>query len=177
MGDVSQEWRYDAGRITDTSSEMAPINILCMDGGRHPRQAAAGDGGGWRRSSADLQAHFGLIAGTSVGGCGSLFLSRYPERGAATKMGRKALQQLQNRCFKQQNWARLFTRGFLCRDARREFLLELCGANQPLRTSGAKAFAVAARRMGGSLEPFLFRTYELPEETRARAGRTRARTR
>ena len=138
VGDVSQEWRYDAGRITDTSSEMAPINILCMDGGGiRGRQLLAMVEEMEEIIGGPLQAHFDLIAGTSVGGCGSLFLSRYPERGAATKMGRKALQQLQNRCFKQQNWARLFTRGFLCRDARREFLLELCGANQPLRTSGA----------------------------------------
>ena len=122
-----------------------------------------------------VSAHFDLIAGTSIGGCGSIFLSRYPEPGRATRMGRRALTELQNRCFAQQNWRQLLRQGFLCRDARRELMLELCGPTQPLRTSGPRAFAVAARRRHSGrsgrsgLEPFLFRTYDLPRDAAHRS--------
>ena len=188
------QWRYDAN-ITRASSRppsdgisgvmpgepisgeffdpgAAPINVLCMDGGGirgrcllamvEEMEAVLG---------APIAEHFDLIAGTSIGGCGSLFLSRYPEWGHATRMARKALQELQSRCFaaKQRNWGRLFSRGFLCADARQDFMLELCGPSQPLVTSGPRAFAVSARkrRRGGGLEPFLFRTYDLSEEEAA----------
>ena len=151
--------------------EAAPINVLCMDGGGirgrcllamvEEMEAFLGS---------PVAHHFDLIAGTSIGGCGSLFLSRYPDSGKATVMARRALQELQARCFaaKQRNWGRLFSRGFLCADARQDFMLELCGPNQPLRTSGPRAFAVASRqREGGGLEPFLFRTYDLSEQAAA----------
>ena len=135
-GIQSLEWRYDVDKIRDKSNaEMAPINILCMDGGGiRGRSLLAMVEEMEEILGGPLQAHFDLIAGTSVGGCGSVFLSRYPDRGAATKMGRKALRELQNRCFKDRGWARLFTRGFLCNDKRREFLLELCGTHQPLKS-------------------------------------------
>lgn len=119
-----------------------------------------------------VASHFDLIAGTSIGGCGSIFLSRYPEPGRATRMGRRALTELQNRCFAQTNWQRLLRQGFLCRDARREFMIELCGPTQPLRTNGPRAFAVAAqmcKKRGGRLEAFLFRTYDLPRDALKRS--------
>ena len=44
--------------------------------------------------------------------------------------------------------------GFLCRDERRELMLELCGPTQPLRlNNGPRAFAVAARRGAQSALP------------------------
>ena len=167
-------WRYDApSRLTSLPppqlSTNRPINVLCMDGGGiRGRCLLAMVEEMEQMLGGPVSAHFDLIAGTSIGGCGSIFLSRYPESGHATRMARLALTELQNRCFAQWNWRRLLLRGFLCRDARRELILELCGPT-PLRTSGPRAFAVAARRRrggrcGGGLEPFLFRTYDLPHE-------------
>ena len=152
-----------------------PINILCMDGGGiRGRCLLAMVEEMEQLLGGPVSAHFDLIAGTSIGGCGSIFLSRYPEPGQATRMGRLALTELQKRCFANQNWRRLLRDGFLCRDARREFMLELCGPTQPLRSApgGPRAFAVAARRCGqhATLEPFLFRTYDLPKDA-ARRGK------
>ena len=42
---------------------------------------------------------FDLVAGTSIGGCGALFVNKYPRLGKATTMARRALRELQNRCF------------------------------------------------------------------------------
>ena len=76
--------------------------------------------------------YFDLVAGTSIGGCGALFISHYPEVGAATRMGRRALRELQERCFAQPSRRQLLSRGHLCRDARREFMSELCGPEEKL---------------------------------------------
>ena len=132
----------------------APINVLCMDGGGirgrcllamvEEMEAVLG---------APIAEHFDLIAGTSIGGCGSLFLSRYPEWGHATRMARKALQELQSRCFaaKQRNWGRLFSRGFLCADARQGLYARAMwsiAAARHLRPAGLCGFCAqaAARR-------------------------------
>jgi predicted acylesterase/phospholipase RssA len=169
-------WRYDADtawRQDEGESAEHPLNILCMDGGGiRGRSLLAMVEEMEDILGAPLAEHFDLIAGTSVGGCGGIFLSHFPApKGTATLMARKALQALQTRCFAKRNLRQLFHRGYLCHDERREFMLELCGAAQPLATKeGPKAFAVAARRRSGQtalssdgLEPFLFRTYELPE--------------
>lgn len=177
----SLPWRYDAPSRSLLAEDQAlderndprrPINVLCMDGGGiRGRSLLAMVEEMEQMLGGPVAAHFDLIAGTSVGGCGSVFLSRYPETGRATRMGRRALTELQNRCFSRRSWGRLFRQGFLCSDARRELMLELCGPTQPLRTTGTRAFAVAARRRGQTrgLQPFLFRTYELSESASARS--------
>ena len=166
-------WRYDvphrglAGEdetdSDDDGDRGRPINVLCMDGGGiRGRCLLAMVEEMELQLGGAVAKHFDLIAGTSIGGCGSIFLSRYPEAGQATRMARLALTELQTRCFAHRNWRRLLRRGFLCRDERRDFMLELCGTTQPLRTNGPRAFAVAARRDEDGLIPFLFRTYDLP---------------
>ena len=165
-----EELDTDQDDVDGTPSHM-PINVLCMDGGGiRGRCLLAMVEEMEQQLGGPVAAHFDLIAGTSIGGCGSIFLSRYPEPGRATRMARLALTELQNRCFAQQNWRQLIRQGFLCRDERRELMLELCGPTQPLRlNNGPRAFAVAARRGDGGLEPFLFRTYDL---SRAAARRS-----
>jgi len=103
-------------------------------------------------------------------------------------MARLALRELQQRCFAMNVRSRrsLFFDGHLCLDRRREFMLELCGQEQPIRLPkglprywqgrGPRAFAVASRRRrGGGLEPFLFRTYKaIPAKMGERRKRKRA---
>lgn len=113
-----------------------PLNILCMDGG------------GMRglnllvlaeeielQTGKPLASLFDLVAGTSIGGCGALFINKYPAPGEATRMARLALRELQHRCFGPSARSRssLFWKGHLCLDRRREFMLEICGQAQPLR--------------------------------------------
>jgi hypothetical protein len=82
-----------------------------------------------------LASLFDLVAGTSIGGCGALFINKYPAPGEATRMARWALRELQHRCFGPGALSRssLFWKGHLCLDRRREFMLEICGQAQPLR--------------------------------------------
>ena len=145
--------------------DMRPVNILCMDGGGiRGRCLLAMVEEMEDMLGSPVASHFDLIAGTSIGGCGALFISHFPAKGEAARMGRTALRELATRCFADKSAWRLFQGGYLCADARREFMLELCGA-APLAAGGPRAFAVAARRKAdgkGGLEPFLFRTYEVP---------------
>ena len=142
-----------------------PINILCMDGGGirgrclltmvEEMETILG---------APVSTYFDLVAGTSIGGCGSLFLASYP-KGEATRLARAALRELQNRCFANRSPTRLLLRGHLCADERRAFMRDICGSPSPVLATlkdGPKAFAVSARRCGAGLEPFLFRTYRVP---------------
>lgn len=141
-----------------------PINLLCLDGGGirgrnllaivEEIEATTGTPVG------DL---FDLVGGTSIGGCGALFISRYSQPGMATRMARTALQELAGRCFAQRGWRRLVLDGHFCHDARRDLLLKLCGSQQPIVGGSCRAFAVAARRRGRHVDPFLFRTYQQTE--------------
>jgi hypothetical protein len=45
-------------------------------------------------------------------------------------MARTAMRALQERCFAQPSRRQLLSRGHLCRDARREFMTELCGPEE-----------------------------------------------
>ncbi len=157
-----------------------PINILCMDGGgMRGRCLLTMVEEMEKKLGASVSTHFDLVAGTSIGGCGALFLARYPD-GDATRLARDALHELQTRCFANRSPTRLLMRGHLCADERRDFIRELCGAPSPVLSSfkfGPKAFAVSARqrRHGAGLEPFLFRTYHVPAiATPALAGTSSA---
>lgn len=142
-----------------------PINILCMDGGGIRGRCLLTMVEEMERTlGSPISAYFDLVAGTSIGGCGALFLARYPD-GDATQVARAALSELRTRCFADRSARRLLTLGHLCADERKEFMHDLCGSPSPqLHTlrRGPKAFAVAARRRGRGLEPFLFRTYRVP---------------
>ena len=107
------------------SPDAEPVNILCLDGGGirgrnqvvlvEELEAALGS---------PVADQFDLVAGTSIGGCGALFVARYGAH--ATAMARTAMRALQERCFAQPSRRQLLSRGHLCRDARREFMAELC---------------------------------------------------
>ena len=58
---------------------------------------------------------FDLVAGTSIGGCGALFVAKYGAR--ATAMARTAMRELQLQCFAQPSRRQLLSQGHLCRDA------------------------------------------------------------
>jgi hypothetical protein len=121
-----------------------PLNILSMDGG------------GMRglnllvlaeeieiQTGKPLASLFDLVAGTSIGGCGALFINKYPAPGEATRMARLALSELQHKCFALEARSRssLFWKGHLCLDRRREFILEICGQAQPIRLPKGKLLA------------------------------------
>ena len=151
--------------LAAADADSEPINILCMDGGGirgrnllvMVEEIEALTGRSVGRS-------FDLVAGTSIGGCGALFISQFPSAGEATRMARKALTNLQMRCFAHKRVRSLLLKGHLCRDERAQLVREMCGPEQPLRAAdgsdGPRAFAVATRQKpDGGLEPYLLRTY------------------
>eukprot|EP00962_Isochrysis_galbana_P049652 scaffold21146_cov112-Isochrysis_galbana.AAC.2 len=153
--------RLDA--LGGTGSPL-PVNILCLDGGgilgrNHMaivEELELATGTPACRS-------FDLVAGTSIGGCGALFLSKYGPN--ATAMARAAMSELQHRCFAKRSLGRLLRHGHLCADGRRRFIHDLCGDDEDTTMrDGPPGFALAARRCPDSgLRPFLFRSYPLPE--------------
>ena len=115
------------------------LAILCLDGGGmrgrnlvrivEELEARAG------KPASEL---FDLVVGTSIGGCGALFVNRF---GAdATAAARVALEELQLRCFAPRRFRRFFTAGHTCVDERRALVEELCGDDDALRAdAGARS--------------------------------------
>ena len=179
----SQPWDSAAmDAVPPFSPDAEPVNILCMDGGgiRGRNQVVIVEeleaALGW-----PVAEQFDLVAGTSIGGCGALFVAKYGAR--ATAMARTAMRELQLQCFAQPSRRQLLSQGHLCRDARREFMIELCGPDEDLAlppSHSPRAFALSSRLVGSSynptalLEPFLFRTYEPPPDSSALPGTSRA---
>jgi hypothetical protein len=147
----------------DGVGQPLPVNILCLDGGgilgrNHMaivEELEAATGTPACRS-------FDLVAGTSIGGCGALFLSKYGPN--ATALAREAMRELQHRCFADRSFRRLLRRGHLCADGRRRFIHDICGDDEDTTMrDGPPGFALAARRCPDSgLRPFLFRSYPPP---------------
>jgi hypothetical protein len=146
----------------DFSEHERPVNILCMDGGgmkglslltivEELEEMLGGP----------LGSYFDLIAGTSIGGCGALFMSRYPGPGEASRMSRLALEELRGRCFSDMSPVRLLSEGYLCADARDNLVREICGL-RPLRTSGPRAFAVRAAAPAAIIRRLILRHRRRP---------------
>ena len=135
-----------------------PLNVLCLDGGgvkgRNLMVMIAEIEEACGRPVSEM---FDLIAGTSIGGCGALFLSKFKDD--ATSKAQHAFASLQSTCMQQQSMLRLVSQGHLCLDSRPRFLRDLVGT-QTLSSDGPRAFAVASREGKHGLEPYLFRTYE-----------------
>ena len=141
-----------------------PLSLLVMDGGGikgrnlmvmvEEIEIATGKPAGMT---------FDLIAGTSIGGAGALFLGKYARAGV--QKSREAMTELQYRCFADRCVKRLLKKGHLCCDDRRQFVLDVCGgdAGQCCRGNGPRAFALAARRTRRGLEPYLLRSYPSSE--------------
>ena len=142
-------------------STSTPISILTLDGGGiRGRNQIALVAELEELTGAPLAVQFDLVAGTSIGGCGALFISRYPLPGEAARQARRAMTELQYRCFAESSKRRLLSEGHYCADARRRFTEDVCGNVPCCGGAGPHAFALAARRgRRGQLEPFLFRTY------------------
>uniref|UniRef100_A0A7S2BAL4 PNPLA domain-containing protein n=1 Tax=Haptolina brevifila TaxID=156173 RepID=A0A7S2BAL4_9EUKA len=154
-------------------AEERPLNILSLDGGGikgrnqmvmiEELEAATG------RSVAH---QFDLIGGTSIGGCGALFIAHFSD--AATAKARVAMSELQHRCFASTSKRRLLVDGHFCSDQRRAFMMDCVGPRKlSVHSPGApKAFALASCRGKRGLEPFLLRTY--PHRRAVLAGTHRA---
>lgn len=161
------------GPPTLASTLQRPLNILCLDGGGikgrnqmvmvEELEAATGR---------PLGQQFDLIAGTSIGGCGALFLAHFQDD--ATAKARSAMHELQHSCFASTSKRRLLIDGHFCADQRRAFMMKVVGPRKlsvPPR-SGPRAFALASRRTTSGLQPYLLRTY--PHRRAALAGTHRA---
>ena len=141
-----------------TTGSERPINVLCLDGGgmkgRNLMVMIAEIEEACGRPVSEM---FDLIAGTSIGGCGALFLSKFKDE--ATSKARDAFASLGSTCLQHQSIGRLVSHGYLCQDQRPTFLRDLVGS-QTLSSDGPRAFAVASREGKHGLEPYLFRTYD-----------------
>ena len=123
-----------------------PINILTLDGGGIRGRCLLTMVEELEETlGAPISHYFDLIGGTSIGGCGALFVCRFTG-GDATLKARAAMEALQTRCFSDRSPGRLLRLGHLCADERRAFVLELGGSPSPrLDAIGRrpKAFAVS----------------------------------
>ena len=138
-----------------------PLNLLCMDGGgMRGRNLMVCVEELENAIGKPIAQSFDLVAGTSIGGCGALFLHHYPQNGQAIAKARRAMYELQHTCFAATSRRRLVVAGHFCTDARRDFMLRLCG-DIPItaKKGGPHAFALSSRRTRKGLEPFLLRTY------------------
>ena len=75
------------------------------------------------------------------------------------------MTELQYRCFADRSAGRLVNEGHLTFDDRRQFIIDVCGAdNQRLDGNGCRAFALAARLNGRrGLQPVMLRSYPPPK--------------
>eukprot|EP00966_Prymnesium_polylepis_P233040 5389686-Prymnesium_polylepis.1 len=64
-----------------------------------------------RVTGAPVAEQFDIVAGTSIGGCGALFINRYAQPGQAVAVAREAMQELQNTCFADASKRRLLVEG------------------------------------------------------------------
>ncbi|KAJ8599972.1 hypothetical protein CTAYLR_002874 [Chrysophaeum taylorii] len=143
-----------------------PLRVLCLDGGgMKGRNLLVMIRELERRAGKPVSELFDVVCGTSIGGCGALFVAKFGA--AATARAEMAFKGLQERCFATSSRRRLFSEGQYCADRRADLVSELLGSEKDL--SNAKgagrplAFVVAARRgPTGDPEPFLFRTYDIP---------------
>jgi predicted acylesterase/phospholipase RssA len=147
--------------ITDgyVERDLSPVSLLVMDGGGikgrnlmvmvEEIEIATGK---------PASAMFDLVAGTSIGGAGALFLGKYGRAGV--QKSREAMTELQYRCLANRSVNRLFRAGHICHDDRQQFVIDVCGKDgQHCSGDGPHAFALAARRTRRGLEPFLLRSY------------------
>lgn len=146
--------------------QEAPLRVLCLDGGgMKGRNLLVMIRELERVAGKPVSELFDVVCGTSIGGCGALFVSQLGA--SATDSAEKAFRGLQDRCFATTSHLRFFQEGQYCCDQRADLVKELIGGDVPLvpetRPPGVDsplAFVVAARRTEkGDPEPFLFRTY------------------
>eukprot|EP00967_Tisochrysis_lutea_P062736 scaffold80673_cov36-Tisochrysis_lutea.AAC.2 len=167
-----------SGTMELDGTSLPPLNILCMDGGGilgRNHMAIVEEVEEVTGSSVHLS--FDFVAGTSIGGCGALFLSKYGPR--ATVMARAAMRELQHKCFADRSVRRLLRKGHFCADGRRQFIRDLCGEYEDTtRRDGPPGFALAASRCSQArhtFKPFLFRSYPSPSATGVADGTSEAR--
>ena len=128
---LRQRWRRahtTFHRVPLSARGRRPLNILCLDGGgmRGVAQLAMVEEME-ELTGKPVSELFDLVVGTSIGGCGALFVSCFPRKGSAPKMARRALRELQTRCFARTSALRLLWQGQYAADDRRQFMIELCG--------------------------------------------------
>ena len=106
--------------------DAEPVNVLCMDGGGiKGRNLMVVVEEMERLSGSPVASSFHLTGGSSIGGCGSLFISHFGQN--ATGVSRRAMHDLQSRCFADQSKMRLLRAGHMCADERAAFVVDVCG--------------------------------------------------
>ncbi|KAH8043572.1 ADP-ribosylglycohydrolase [Aureococcus anophagefferens] len=94
-----------------------------------------------RETGAPIARSFDLVVGTSIGGCGALFVNRFGDEALAPKL---AFARLQTRCFEPRRKHHFFLKGHTCVDERSELVRELCGDERLGTDDATFAEAVAA---------------------------------
>lgn len=153
-------------KLTPSRVEERPLRVLCLDGGgMKGRNLLVMIRELERVSGKPVCELFDVVCGTSIGGCGALFVSRFgPD---AADQAELAFKGLQRRCFATSSHKRFLQQGQCCTDDRAELVRELLGGvDVPLLDESPGrplAFVVAARRnpVDGDPEPFLFRNYKV----------------
>lgn len=161
------------GAVTKVARRKRRLRVLCLDGGgMKGRNLLLMIQEIERRAGRPISELFDVVCGTSIGGCGALFIARFGRD--ATEVASSAFRGLQERCFATSSRVRFFQEGLWCTDERADLVTELLGgADLPLDRTRCDdhaplAFVVAARRSPqGDPEPFLFRTYQTKKRKNA----------
>jgi len=182
---------FSGGAIKETASEQYSTWLDDESKGKKEKRklrVLCLDGGGMRglnlliiikelekRTGVPASQLFDVVAGTSIGGCGALFLHHFADD--ATEQAQAALEGLRTRCFANTSPGRLMLRGRRCHDDRAGLLRDLTGSDEvPLLSSHINekpyAFVVACRKrpQTGEPEPYLFRTYETQNKNQPLPG-------
>ena len=143
-GALADVWLYARGvrsaeeRTTDLADQLLAPSVKPAPRSSRPLRILSLDGGGMkgrniatmidvleRETGAPIARSFDLVVGTSIGGCGALFVNRFGDEAlAASKL---AFARLQTRCFEPRKRHHFFLKGHTCVDERSALVRELCG--------------------------------------------------
>jgi len=169
---------------TDVDLDLEPINILCMDGGGmkgFALQAMLQEFMHGMCPGRDLSDLFDLIGGTSVGGLAALTLGHHRTFDKGYETCCEWAEKVRKNTFAKWSITQMITKGHLMIDKREEIFHETFGERTTYVDhaveGGVKSFAVCVRRElsesstsnENELEPFLCRTYEIPEDQKKNA--------
>ncbi|KAJ1460922.1 acyl transferase/acyl hydrolase/lysophospholipase [Pelagophyceae sp. CCMP2097] len=155
----------------DVAFWQPPLRVLCLDGGgTKGRNLLVTVRELERRTGRPVADLFDVVCGTSIGGCGALFMASFGSESSGKAAA--AFEALQLRCFAKSSKTRFLLEGHRCEDERVALVQELLGGADVALTdvvapsrfwskAPPRAFAVAARPnpSTGRPEPYLFRTY------------------
>jgi predicted acylesterase/phospholipase RssA len=164
---------------TEFSNDADPINIICMDGGAMKGYSHAAI---WSElqnmtGSGDFVEYFDMACGTSVGGQAALMAGHNGTTAGLLKDAKTLLDRVRKKSIKNASLWNLLCGGAMSKGREKiAHILSDYYNDAPLyNPSGLKTFALCTVRHQqddgtSTFDPFVLRSYDLPEEFDERAG-------